>query len=229
MATTTNYGWETPDDTDLVKDGAAAIRTLGSAIDTTMATMVPKSLVDAKGDLFTATADNTPARLAVGANDTILVADSSTATGLKWATAAGGGKVLQVVSGTTTTGIYNATTTYEDTNLTATITPTSATSKVLVLVNQNGAYRTNGNASNGIDLQLLRGATQIALIADDAGQNGSVSIFLPTISISYLDSPATTSATTYKTKFRNSFAASTVAVQSQSTETSTIILLEIGA
>ena len=41
MATTTNFGWETPDDTDLVKDGAAAMRTLGSAIDT--------SLVDLKG------------------------------------------------------------------------------------------------------------------------------------------------------------------------------------
>jgi hypothetical protein len=34
MATTTNYGWTTPDDTNLVKDGAAAIRTLGSSIDT---------------------------------------------------------------------------------------------------------------------------------------------------------------------------------------------------
>ena len=41
MATTTNYGWETPDDTDFVKDGAAAIRTLGSSIDT--------SFVDLKG------------------------------------------------------------------------------------------------------------------------------------------------------------------------------------
>jgi hypothetical protein len=114
MATTTNYGWETPDDTDLVKDGAAAIRTLGSAIDTTMATMVPKSLVDAKGDLFTATADNTPARLAVGANGTVLTADSAEATGLKWATPAAAATLLSTttVSGTATTvsgisGSYN--------------------------------------------------------------------------------------------------------------------------
>jgi hypothetical protein len=51
MATTTNFGWSTPDDTANVKDGAAAIRSLGTAVDTTMATMVPKTLVDAKGDL----------------------------------------------------------------------------------------------------------------------------------------------------------------------------------
>jgi hypothetical protein len=89
MATTTNYSWSTPDDTALVKDGAAAIRSLGTAIDTTVFTnagaAIAKATVDAKGDLIAGTADNTVARLAVGANDTILVADSSTATGLKWA------------------------------------------------------------------------------------------------------------------------------------------------
>jgi hypothetical protein len=94
MATTTNYSWATPDDTDLVKDGAAAIRTLGSSIDTTVFTnagaAVAKSLVDAKGDIIAATADNTVDRLAVGANDTVLTADSSTATGLKWAASTGG-------------------------------------------------------------------------------------------------------------------------------------------
>ena len=88
MATTTNFGWETPDDTDLVKDGAAAIRTLGSSIDTTMATMTPKTLVDAKGDLLAATAADTLARLAVGSNGQVLTADSTKATGIKWATAA---------------------------------------------------------------------------------------------------------------------------------------------
>ena len=39
MATTTNYGWTTPDDTALVKDGASAIRTLGSSVDTTLASL----------------------------------------------------------------------------------------------------------------------------------------------------------------------------------------------
>jgi len=90
MATTTNYAWETPDDTDLVKDGAAAIRTLGSSIDSTVfanaSASIAKTLIDAKGDLISATAADTPARLAVGTNGQVLTADSTTATGLKWAT-----------------------------------------------------------------------------------------------------------------------------------------------
>jgi len=49
------------------------------------AAAIPNSLVDAKGDVVTATADNTPARIAIGANDTVLTADSTTLTGLKWA------------------------------------------------------------------------------------------------------------------------------------------------
>ena len=91
MATTTpNYGWPVPTSTDLVKDGAVAIESLGDAADATMATMVPKSIVDAKGDIIAATAADTVSRLAVGANDTVLTADSTAATGLKWATPSAG-------------------------------------------------------------------------------------------------------------------------------------------
>lgn len=94
MPTTTNYGWTTPADTDLVKDGASAIRTLGSAIDTTVfnnaSAAIAKTIVDAKGDLIAATASDTVARLAVGTNGQVLTVDSTTSTGLKWATASSG-------------------------------------------------------------------------------------------------------------------------------------------
>jgi hypothetical protein len=113
MANTTYFGWETPDDTDLVKDGAAAIRTLGQAIDTSLqdleggttgqvlsktsntdmdftwvttddANAIQNAIVDAKGDIIAASANDTPARLAVGTNNQRLVAASGEATGLKY-------------------------------------------------------------------------------------------------------------------------------------------------
>lgn len=93
MATTTNYSWSTPDDTALVKDGAAAIRSLGTAIDTTVfnnaGAAIPKTIVDAKGDIIAGTAADTVARLAyTGTNGDLLTIDTSTATGLKWVTPA---------------------------------------------------------------------------------------------------------------------------------------------
>ena len=91
MATTTNYGWTTPNDTDLVKDGASAIRTLGSSIDTTVfnnaGAAVQKSLLDAAGDLIYATANDTPARLAIGTANKVLTVNS-VATAPEWKTPA---------------------------------------------------------------------------------------------------------------------------------------------
>lgn len=118
MPTTSNFGWTTPADTDLVKNGALAIRTLGNGIDTSMAELkggttgqvlsktsntdmdftwvttddanaIQNAIVDAKGDLIAATANDTPARLAVGTNNFRLVADSAASTGLKWIGAQG--------------------------------------------------------------------------------------------------------------------------------------------
>jgi hypothetical protein len=106
MATTTNYSWTTPDDTALVKDGAAAIRSLGTAIDSTVFTnagnAINKTIVDAKGDIIAATAADTVARLGVGTNGQYLAANSSTATGLEWQSVSAGGMTL--ISTTTLTG-----------------------------------------------------------------------------------------------------------------------------
>lgn len=129
MATTTNYSWTTPDDTALVKDGAAAIRSLGTAIDSTVFTnagnAINKTIVDAKGDIIAATAADTVSRLAVGANDTVLTADSSTATGLKWAAAASGGANWSLLNsgGTALTGAA-----------TVTVSGISAKDKIMILV-----------------------------------------------------------------------------------------------
>jgi hypothetical protein len=138
-------------------------------------------------------------------------------------------RVLQVVSATTSTTVSNSTTTNADTTLTATITPQSNTSKILVLVNQNGGEKSSANALNGLGLNLFRGATDIQLIAQAAGYTGSAVVNRPgTLSSAYLDSPATTSATTYKTMFRNNFASAASSVQVGS-EVSTITLMEISA
>ena len=82
MATTTNYGWDTPDDTDLVKDGAAAIRTLGSSIDTTTKALNPQT---ATGDLaYRSATANTNTRLALGTAGQVLTVNSG-ATAPEWA------------------------------------------------------------------------------------------------------------------------------------------------
>jgi hypothetical protein len=147
MATTTpNFGWTVPTSTDLVKDGATAIETLGDSIDASFVDLkggttgqvlskasgtdldfawvaqddsnaIQNAIVDAKGDLIAATAADTPARLAVGANGTVLTADSAEATGLKWAAAAGGGGLTFIkaqtigsaVSSVTVTSAFSAT------------------------------------------------------------------------------------------------------------------------
>lgn len=137
-------------------------------------------------------------------------------------------KVLQVVSATTSTTVSNSTTTYADTGLTVTITPTLATSKILVLVSQNGIAKTAGSALNAMRLRLNRDATAISTLAASAlYTNTALVLVIGTISTSYLDSPNTTSATTYKTQFISENITAAVNVQTAS-ETSTITVMEIG-
>jgi len=154
MATTTNYSWTTPDDTALVKDGAAAIRSLGTAIDTTVfnnaSAAVAKTIVDAKGDIIAATAADTVSRLAVGANDTVLTADSTTATGLKWAAAGGGGSNWSLLN-TGGTALTGATT--------ITVSGISNKDKIFVLISGASAAATaqiqmRFNSDSGSNYQL---------------------------------------------------------------------------
>ncbi len=85
MANTTNYNWETPDDTDLVKDGAAAIRTLGSSIDTTTKNLNPETTT---GDIaYRSATANVNTRLGLGTAGQVLRVNSG-ATAPEWATTA---------------------------------------------------------------------------------------------------------------------------------------------
>ena len=138
-------------------------------------------------------------------------------------------RVLQVVYGSTTTQVTNNTDVYADTTLTASITPQSTNSKVLVMVSQNGCFKTSSNSENRMNVRVLRGATNIG--------NATGNLFLYTgsaignggaLSISILDTPATTSATTYKTQLQNPNNTAGVLVQENSAQ-STIILMEVSA
>ena len=305
MPNTTNFNWATPADTDLVKDGAAAIRTLGNSIDTTTKALNPQTTLgdiayrsstsntntrlpigsngqilgvsagvpawinndqgditevqagtgisvasgtgpipvvtntvatayDAKADLIVGTGADTFAKLTVGANGTVLTADSSVSpTGLKWASPAGGGKVLQVVNATYNTSTTVASTTFADTGLSLSITPSAASSKILVFAEQSTYNESTNQATAVLEIRLLRDATSIqdfkGVSYVNIGATGGSNL-LVRAPISYLDSPNTTSSVTYKMQGRvASTANSAQAIFQVSSSVSTITLLEIGA
>tara|TARA_Y100000401_G_scaffold19472_1_gene13069 strand:+ start:385 stop:888 length:504 start_codon:yes stop_codon:yes gene_type:complete len=115
----------------------------------------------------------------------------------------GGGGIIQIKQATTDTEVSTNSQTAADTGLTVSITPTSSSSKVLVLVSQAYRIRHTAGPSVGGDIRLVRGSTVLVFGPGDYGiwhQNGSnqVDIF-DRVNFHYLDSPNTTSAVTYKT------------------------------
>jgi hypothetical protein len=114
------------------------------------------------------------------------------------------GGILQVVQGSTSTITQSTSGTFADTGLTATITPKSSSSRVLVIVSQPYALISTSNATQAV-FAILRGASiqQQALMQSTAGLGaGSLLVSASALNMTRLDSPATTSATTYKTQFR---------------------------
>ena len=154
-------------------------------------------------------------------------------TSAQWVAAVGGtvpqqGKILQVVEAQATTAVNSSSTSYADTGLTATITPTSATSKILVSFTINGR-KSSTSAASGLNLKLLRDATTLTTTTN-LGYTGTAIDLYFTSGNQYLDSPATTSATTYKVQFANGAAVSLVGVQPGSANSpSSITLLEVAA
>jgi len=145
------------------------------------------------------------------------------------------GSVLQVVNATSTSAVTITNTTYTDTGLTATITPTSASSKIIVLISQQ-AYIIRSSNFQGAGFKIQRNGTDIYTpITDGTGPYdmfiaaaGATGVDLSTkFNINYVDSPASTSALTYKTQARPYIATNSGTLYIQGTQF--IILMEIAA
>jgi hypothetical protein len=189
--------------------------------------------ITASGDIVVGTGSGTYDNLPIGTTNQVLTADTTVSPyKVKWATpAGGGGKVLQVVSTTYSTLTTTTSSTYQDSGLTLNITPSLSSSRVMIIGNVTMNIEKATNTYAGI--RLVRDSTAV-WTADTSRQ--AIGMSLPSNAgqllggvypFSYVDSPATTSATTYKIQFAAE-AGDTVRMQAQS-GTSVITLLEIGA
>jgi hypothetical protein len=186
-------------------------------------------------DMIYSSSGSTPARLGIGTAGQVLQVNSG-ATAPEWATpAGGGGKVLQVVQSLTTGYIATTSTSYTDANLSATITPSSATSKILIMITQAVRFYTSTAATPAAaDMTILRDSTAVWNTSQTQPYVGEFEIAgggqaIQAV-VNYLDSPATTSAITYKPQYRlPSNTNSRTLYFNYGDNQSNIILMEIGA
>lgn len=236
-----------PTNTDLVSQLPADFEVFGQAVDTSLADLkggttgqvLKKNTntdmdfvwssdatgmtnpMTTTGDTIYSSSGSTPARLGIGSTGQVLTVSGGIPS---WATP-GAGKVVQIVNVVYGTQVFSSSSTFADTGLTATITPTSASNKVLVILSQNGMQKRNSNT--GIELRLLRNGTTIRNPGYYDGENDAATRNqFGSVAMSFLDSPASTSAQTYKTTFNSYQNSNGVYVQFNGSE-STITLMEV--
>ena len=177
-------------------------------------TAVQPDTLTTKGDIYAASAPGVVGRVGVGIDGQVLTADSSQTRGLAWTTVSSTPRIAQVVTATTTSITNTAGSGWIDVSgLSVTITPTSASSKILI-VSSFGTVGSSGSSSVYFSgyVQLLRSSTslQSSFVGGYYPSGGGVNTAAYTpYSIQYVDSPATTSATTYKMQINNIVGAAT--------------------
>jgi hypothetical protein len=173
-------------------------------------TAIQPDTLTSKGDIYAASASATVGRVAVGTNGQVLTADSTQTRGLAWTTISSTPRIGQVVTASTSSGTATAGSGWVDvTGLSVTITPTSASSKILI-VSSFGTIASSGGASSYFAgfVQLVRASTSLQTEFVGGYYPGGATTNTASYdaySIQYVDSPATTSATTYKMQINNVF------------------------
>ena len=193
MATTTNYGWTTPDDTALVKDGAAAIRTLGSSVDTTTKNLNPETTL---GDIsFRSSTSNVNTRLGIGTTGQILTVAGGVPS---WATAATPASGLTFITSTTFSNVQGAnidsifSSSYENyLVILDDLAAVGGTSYIALQFRYSSTTQTTGyntvyfgyNTSNTIETNgKSNGATYVVVrVGDTAGELGSAQFFVSNV------------------------------------------------
>ena len=226
---TTNYGFVLPTATDLVTDLPADFDVALQGVDTRLKALQPGTTT---GDLaYSSATANTNTRLGIGTTGQVLTVAGGVPT---WAAPAGGGKVLQVISKEVNTFQSINSATYVDfTDFTLTITPSANTSKVLIFISVNGWDAQSQTVANPCTISLRKGTSTLLHTPYNWNAPVSNSTTLPKapnglLSASYLDSPATTSAVTYKVSGLNTSAPGGGFFMNNGA-TSSMTIMEIGA